>query len=109
MGDHPIQERTVLLTNTHGAPTHLRARSTAFRALESQLERSLAWRCSQTLADRPKGVRERRREAAAFPGGSSEKADFGAARLCAGLLEQCDLCADAVRALCTAVSQAAYC
>lgn len=30
--------------------------------------------------------------------------DYGAARLCGGLLEQCDLCADAARALCTAVS-----
>ncbi|CAN0044298.1 unnamed protein product, partial [Hapterophycus canaliculatus] len=70
------------------------------RALESQLERSLAWRCSQTLV--PKGVRGRGQKSAA-PGGSAEGVDYGAARLCRGLLEQCDLCADAVRGLCAAV------
>lgn len=75
-----------------------------FRALESQLERALAWRTSQTLD--PKGVRDRGRSAA-VPGGSTEGVDFGAARLCRELLEQCDLCADAVRMLGTAVSLAA--
>lgn len=74
--------------------------ATPSRALESQLEKSLAWRCSQTLAHQPIGARGRRRDGA-------ESADFGASQLCRGLLEQCDLCADAVRALCTAVSLAA--
>ena len=87
--------------------------ATPSRALERQLERSLAWRCSQTVAHQPKGSRDRRLDAAAAaaaaaPGGSgsgpSEKADFGAAQLCRGLLDQCDLCADSVRSLCTAVS-----
>lgn len=71
------------------------------RALENQLERSLAWRCSQPLAQ--KGVRDRGRDST-VPGGSPDGVDYGAARLCRGLLEQCDLCADAARALCTAVS-----
>lgn len=84
------------------------------RALERQLESSLEWRCCQTVALQPRGGRDRRRDAdatAAVSGGSGsstpEEADFGAAQLCRGLLEQCDLCADAVRALCAAVSPAA--
>ncbi|CAN0174327.1 unnamed protein product, partial [Ectocarpus sp. 13 AM-2016] len=79
--------------------------SKTLRALESQLERALAWRCSQTLD--LKGVRDRGRSAA-VSGGSTEGVDFGAARLCRGLLEQCDLCADAVRTLGTAVRSAAF-
>ncbi|CBJ25714.1 expressed unknown protein [Ectocarpus siliculosus] len=73
--------------------------SKTLRTLESQLERALAWRCSQTLD--VKGVRDRGKSAT-VPGGSTEGVDFGAARLCRGLLEQCDLCADAVRMLGTA-------
>ncbi|CAN0572506.1 unnamed protein product, partial [Ectocarpus sp. 12 AP-2014] len=68
-------------------------------------ERALAWRCSQTLD--VKGVRDRGKSAA-VPGGSTEGVDFGAARLCRGLLEQCDLCADAVRTLGTAVRSATF-
>ena len=41
------------------------------------------------------------------PGGGTPEQDFGAARLCRGLLEQCDLCVDAVRGLCAAVSREA--
>lgn len=44
------------------------------------------------------------------PGGGDEeerqgKEDYGSAKWCRGLLEQCDLCADAVRALCSAVRE----
>ncbi|CAM9655803.1 unnamed protein product [Pylaiella littoralis] len=62
----------------------------ALRALENQLGRSLAWRRSQPLAQK------------------GDAMDYGAARLCGGLLEQCDLCADAARALCTAVRAATF-
>ncbi|CAM9806929.1 unnamed protein product, partial [Laminaria digitata] len=79
--------------------------SHALRALEGQLELSLAWRCSQTLTR--KGLRDRGR-GSNVPGGGTPEQDYGMARLCRGLLEQCDLCVDAVRGLCTAVRAATY-